>query len=65
MQRSVGDNTNSCVFSVMLIKLFRRVKLHGGKLQGNVYLVCPWAEMAILFGKAFTLEYFHLASSFM
>lgn len=52
-------------FSVILIKLFRRVKLHCGKLQGNIYLVCPWAEMVIEFVKAFCLGYSHLASSFV
>lgn len=52
-------------FSVMLIKLFRRVKLHGGKLQGTMHLVCPWAETVIVFVKAFSLGYSHLASSFV
>lgn len=51
--------------SVMLIKLFRRVKLHGGKLQGTMHLVCPWAETVIIFVKAFSLGYSHLASSFV
>lgn len=52
-------------FSVMLIKLFRRVKLHGGKLQGTMHLVYPWAETVIVFVKAFSLGYSHLASSFV
>lgn len=51
--------------SVMLIKLFRRVKLHGGKLQGTMHLVYPWAETVIVFVKAFSLGYSHLASSFV